>query len=244
MGIAAEVPEVPAITLGAADVSVLDMTTAFSVFSQRGELVGPWPVRKVTDASGTVLWEAPLERQRVLDPDVADTMNWVLRQVVEGGTGTAASGVGQVVAGKTGTAENFRDAWFIGYTCRLTAGVWVGYAGPETRYMSSVHGIQVVGGSFPAQIWRRFMLEALPGLESCDFPRPRLANVPSSDTTETTESPDESSTTTAAPRRPTTTRPPTTLRPTTSTTSSTTTTTEPTTTTSADPSPASRDGEP
>ncbi len=236
MGIAAEVPEVPAITLGAADVSVLDMTTAFSVFSQRGELVGPWPVRKVTDASGTVLWEAPLERQRVLDPAVADTMNWVLRQVVESGTGTAASGVGQVVAGKTGTAENFRDAWFIGYTCRLTAGVWVGYAGPETRYMSSVHGIQVVGGTFPAQIWRKFMLEALPGLESCDFPRPRLANLPSDDTTDSTlEDPDATSTTTP---RSTTSWVPITLAPTTSTTSSTTTSTAPPTTPTTEPLPA------
>ena len=240
MGIASEVPEVPAITLGAADVSVLDMATAFSVFSQRGELVGPWPVRKVTDANGTVLWEAPLERQRVLDPDVADTMNWVLRQVVESGTGTAASGVGQVVAGKTGTAENFRDAWFIGYTCRLTAGVWVGYAGPETRYMSSVHGIQVVGGTFPAQIWRKFMLEALPGLESCDFPRPRLANLPTDNTTDSTlEDPDATSTSTP---RSTTSWVPITLQPTTSTTSSTTsttTTTEPTTPT--EPPAAGRD---
>ena len=223
MGISAEVPEVPAITLGAADVSVLDMTTAFSVFSQRGELVGPWPVRKVTDASGTVLWEAPLERQRVLDPEVADTMNWVLRQVVDSGTGTSARGTGQVVAGKTGTAENFRDAWFIGYTCRLTAGVWVGYAGPETRYMNSVHGIEVVGGTFPAQIWRKFMLEAGSGLESCEFNRPGSSNseadaggtagsVPaeSGDATSTTAPP------TTTPR-PTTTFTPITLRTTTTT---------------------------
>lgn len=223
MGISAEVPEVPAITLGAADVSVLDMTTAFSVFSQRGERVGPWPVRKVTDASGTVLWEAPLERQRVLDPEVADTMNWVLRQVVESGTGTSAKGTGQVVAGKTGTAENFRDAWFIGYTCRITAGVWVGYAGPETRYMNSVHGIEVVGGSFPAQIWRKFMLEAAPDLESCEFNRPGSSNrgddADGSAGTVPVEG-GEASSTTAPPTttpRPTTTFTPITLRTTTTT---------------------------
>ena len=239
LGITAEVPEVPSITLGAADVSVLDMTTAFSVFSQRGERVGPFPVRKVTDAKGTVLWEAPLERERVLDPEVADTMNWVLRQVVENGTGTSAR-IGQVAAGKTGTAENFRDAWFIGYTCRLTAGVWVGYAGPETRYMSSVHGIEVTGGSFPAQIWRKFMASAASDLDSCDFARPALAGR----TDDTAETVDPSSTTvprptTTKPLRPSTTRitlPPTTAPPTTapttsvpptSTTSSTTSTTRP-----------------
>jgi len=171
LGITADIPEVPSIVLGAADVSVLDMATAFSVFAQRGELVGPWPVDRVTDANGTVLWESPNTRNRVLDTDVADSMNWVLRQVVESGTGTAAR-FGQVSAGKTGTAENFRDAWFVGYTCRLTAAVWVGYAGDEARFMGSVRGIEVTGGSFPAQIWRKFMVEATNGLDDCDFQLP------------------------------------------------------------------------
>ncbi len=234
MGVTAEIPVVPAITLGAADVSVLDMTTAFSVFSQRGEKVGPWPVRKVTDANGTVLWEAPLNRERVLDPDVADTMNWVLRQVVENGTGTGAR-IDQVAAGKTGTAENFRDAWFIGYTCRMTAGVWVGYAGSETRYMNSVHGIEVVGGSFPAQIWRKFMLQVAEDDSSCDFRRPGSSNNtddPSAPTTSSTQLPS-----TTVPR-PTTTAP----RPTTTVPAPTTTVAPPptsTTSSSVPPRPAS-----
>jgi membrane peptidoglycan carboxypeptidase len=102
--------------------------------------------------------------------------------------------------------------------------------------MSSVHGIQVVGGTFPAQIWRKFMLEALPGLESCDFPRPRLANLPSDDTTDSTlEDPDATSTTTP---RSTTSWVPITLAPTTSTTSSTTTSTAPPTTPTTEPLPA------
>lgn len=171
LGITAEVPEVPSIVLGAADVSVLDMATAFSVFAQRGELVGPWPVDRVTDARGTVLWQSPTSRDRVLDTDVADTMNWVLRQVVESGTGTEAR-FAQVSAGKTGTAENFRDAWFVGYTCRLTAAVWVGYAEEQSRFMDNVHGIEVTGGTFPAQIWRKFMVEATNGLGDCDFRLP------------------------------------------------------------------------
>jgi penicillin-binding protein 1A len=85
-----------------------------------------------------------------------------------------------VSAGKTGTAENFRDAWFVGYTCRLTAAVWVGYAGDQARFMGSVRGIEVTGGSFPAQIWRKFMVEATNGLDDCDF---RLPNDPRQDLT-------------------------------------------------------------
>jgi membrane peptidoglycan carboxypeptidase len=209
MGITAEVPEVPAIVLGAADVSVLDMATAFSVFAQRGERVGPWPVTKVTDDKGSVLWERPVSRERVLDTEVADTMNWVLRQVVESGTGTAAR-FGQVAAGKTGTAENFRDAWFVGYTCKLTAAVWVGYAGDQTRYMESVHGIEVTGGSFPAQIWRKFMTQAAGGLEDCDFQRPGTAQQSASATTTPIYSVPESTVpvSSTVPPEPSTTQPP------------------------------------
>jgi membrane peptidoglycan carboxypeptidase len=208
LGITAEVPNVPSITLGAADVSVLDMTTAFSVFSHRGERVGPWPVTRVTDARGTLLWEAPVTRERVLDRAVADDVNWTLRQVVERGTATNAR-ISQVAAGKTGTAENFRDAWFIGYTCRLTAGVWVGYAGDDTRYMNSVHGLEVTGGSFPARIWKKFMDESTKGLDDCDFQRSNTRA-----TSSTTTDPDAAVITvppsTSPPTAPPTTSPPTT----------------------------------
>jgi penicillin-binding protein 1A len=240
LGIAADIPTVPSITLGAADVSVLDMTTAFSVFSHRGERVGPWPVTRVTDARGTLLWEAPVTRERVLDRAVADDMNWTLRQVVERGTGTNAR-ISQVAAGKTGTAENFRDAWFIGYTCQMTAGVWVGYAGEETRYMENVRGQQVTGGSFPARIWKKFMDSATQGLDDCDFQR--SGNRP---TTSTTAGPDASVVTTLPPpppptapptTAPPTTAPPTTPPPTTTTVPPTTTTAPPTTVAPAAPPP-------
>jgi membrane peptidoglycan carboxypeptidase len=180
MGITGELPEVPSLVLGTASVSVLDMASAYTTFMNEGEHVPPYPVTRVTDASGTVLYESPTERDRVLPPEVADQVNWTLNQVVESGTGTEAR-FEQPAAGKTGTTENYRDAWFVGYTCRLTAAVWVGYPGTETRYMERVHGLDgVTGGSIPAEIWRLFMEQATQDMDSCPFEQPERAPAPAS----------------------------------------------------------------
>src|SRR5690606_33900505 len=146
---------------------------------------------------------------------------WALSKVMQNGTGTGAR-IDQPVAGKTGTTEGNRDAWFVGYTCKMTTAVWVGYAGGETRYMENVHGKKVTGGSFPADIFRRHMDVVTDGLESCEFERPpsvgemvgRTGITSASTTpttsgaaasTTTTEEPDATTSTTAAP---TTTAPP------------------------------------
>ncbi len=234
MGITGELPEVPSLVLGTASVSVLDMASAYSTFMNEGEHVPPFPVSRVTDASGTVLYEAPARRDRVLPPEVADEVNWTLNQVVEAGTGKDAR-YEQPAAGKTGTTENYRDAWFVGYTCRLTAAVWVGYPGTETRYMEGVHGLDgVTGGSVPAEIWRIFMDRATEGLESCPFDQPDEAPAPSGtgdrgdDTTGTTVAP--SATSSTAPSSSSTTTPP---------ASSTTTAPPPPPTTAPPPPPTS-----
>ncbi len=171
MGVESTVEPVPALVLGAPSVSVLDMAAGYSTLANEGEQVDPVVVTKVTDAHGTVLWEAPNARDRVLEPDVAKAVNWTLSQVIESGTGTGAK-FGQPAAGKTGTTDEYRDAWFVGYTCSLTTAVWMGYPGKETRYMTSVHGQPVTGGSFPATIWRKYMAQATEGLPSCPFERP------------------------------------------------------------------------
>lgn len=256
MGITTDVPELPSVVLGTSEVSVLDMASAYSTFSNRGEHVGPYVVSKVTDADGTVLWEAPTTRDRILDQQVADTVSWVLRQVVENGTGEAAR-IDQQAAGKTGTTEGYRDAWFVGYTCRMTTAVWVGYSGEdpdEPRFMTNVHGIEVTGGSFPAEIWRRFMGVVSDGDEECEFERPEdvspaidrtrstsprssdgdaatTTTAPPAESTTTTEAPASSTTSTTAPATTTTTAPATT----TTTAPSTTTTTAPSTTTTTAP---------
>jgi penicillin-binding protein 1A len=178
MGIQADVPEYPSIVLGSASVSVLDMASVYSTFADNGEHVDPVVVTRVTDARGSVLYEAPTERDRVLSEDVAKGVNWTLNQVVESGTGTGAR-FAQPAAGKTGTTEDYRDAWFAGYTCSLTSAVWMGYPGTETRYMKNVHGVEVTGGTFPATIWRKFMSAATRDLPSCPFERPARAPVTS-----------------------------------------------------------------
>ncbi len=171
MGVEGHVEPVPALVLGTPSLSVLDMAAGYSTLANEGEQVDPVVVTKVTDAHGTLLWEAPNERERVLEPDVAKAVNWTLSQVIESGTGTGAK-FGQPAAGKTGTTDEYRDAWFVGYTCSLTTAVWMGYPGKETRFMTSVHGQPVTGGSFPATIWRKYMVKATEGLPSCPFERP------------------------------------------------------------------------
>jgi len=247
MGITGDLPVVPSLVLGTASVSVLDMASAYSTFANNGEHVGPYVVTKITNATGDVLWEAPFERVRVLEESVAQSVSWVLNQVVESGTGTAAR-FGQPVAGKTGTTDEYRDAWFVGYTCKMTAAVWVGYPNPNpdgtTRYMKNVHGISVAGGTLPTQIFNKFMSRAAAGLESCAFPRPADATlvpsgtVPTYTGTSAPETPgtdvDVSSTTTTAPsstttEAPTTTAPTTTEAPTTTVPTTTPTTATPTT---------------
>jgi penicillin-binding protein 1A len=226
LGIQSPLQPNPAAVLGTENVSPLDMASAYSTFADNGEHIDPYVVTKVTDAKGNVLYEHSVVRDRVLDERTVSEVNWALNQVVEGGTGKAAR-FGQPSAGKTGTTENYRDAWFVGFTCRLTTAVWMGYPKPNldgsTRYMDNVHGIKVTGGSLPTEIWRRYMVEATKDLDACSFPRPQLAPAATPDTTippSTTTSSTSSTTSTTAPPATTTTTVP----------STTTTTVAPTTT--------------
>ena len=157
LGITSPLDPFPATVLGTEEVSVLDMASAYSTFADDGVHIDPYVVTRVTDALGVVLWENEITRDEVLDPEQVKQVNWALNQVVEGGTGTRAQ-FGQPAAGKTGTTDEYKDAWFVGYTCRLTAAVWVGYPGTEERLMKDVKGIEVTGGSLPAEIWRKFMV--------------------------------------------------------------------------------------
>ena len=101
----------------------------------------------------------------VLASDQAAIVNQLLQGVVQGGTGTAAALPGREVAGKTGTTENFGDAWFVGYTPQLVAAVWVGYPDKLIPMTTEFHGHAVAGGTFPALIWKAFMSKALDQLK-------------------------------------------------------------------------------
>jgi membrane peptidoglycan carboxypeptidase len=215
------------------------MIRAYMTFANRGNRVDPYFVRKVTGPKGNVLYEAHPNDERVYDEKYADLVNDVLTQVVKRGTGTAAA-IGKPVAGKTGTTSSNTDAWFVGYTPKIGTAVWLGYREDTSRKMDDVHGRQVTGGSFPAQIWQRFMKAATQGMDTGQFtpPDPDLLNAPqkrglggSSGVSETTTTlPPGETTTTSSPDGTTTTAPPTGGSSTT-TTATTATTTPPTTNT-------------
>ena len=172
LGVESELPIVPAMSLGAANVSPQDMVRAYMTFANRGERVAPYYVHRVTDRNGDVVFEADPSRRPVFDEEQADVINHVLQQGVQRGTGRAARLSGREVAGKTGTSSDNKDAWFVGYTPKLGAAVWMGYAGSTERAMENVHGREVTGGSFPAQIWQRFMAEAIEEIETGEFEEP------------------------------------------------------------------------
>ena len=153
------------------------MAAAYATFANGGERVtgsamlgdepGPISITRVTDAHGDVLLANRPVRQQVLEPWKDGVLTSVLQEVVARGTATGAA-LGRPCAGKTGTTEDFGDAWFCGYTPDLTAAVWVGY--PTHRRPLFVRGINVAGGTFPATVWRTFMLDALAAVPPSQFP--------------------------------------------------------------------------
>jgi penicillin-binding protein 1A len=160
------------LTLGAQEVSPLDMASAYSVFAARGLQARPTPVVKVLDNNGVVLEDNTRPTQkRVLSEVVADNVTDVLRGVITGGTGTAAN-IGRPAAGKTGTSENFGNAWFCGFTPTLSTAVWMGYA-DAPRPMHGIKGVgSVYGGTLPAATWHDFMTAALKDVPVTDFNQP------------------------------------------------------------------------
>jgi penicillin-binding protein 1A len=159
LGITTEVPPLLSIALGTPLVSVLDMADAYLTFATRGVQVAPGLIEQVTDTDGHVLYERATTSRRVIQARTADVVTWALRQVVAGGTGTRAQ-LPVDAAGKTGTTQAHGDAWFVGYTPGLSTAVWMGYPEGQAHGMDHVHGIQVTGGSLPAEAWRRFMAVA------------------------------------------------------------------------------------
>jgi penicillin-binding protein 1A len=165
-----------ALTLGTSDVTPLEMARAYTTFAQRGNRPEPIFVTKVARADGEVIAERSPRIEQTIDQNVADTVNYVLEKNVQGGTGTGAQ-IGRPAAGKTGTTQNFQNAWFAGYTPDLTAVVWMGYPpDPEGNIplLLNVHGRRVTGGSFPASIWKKFMQESLKGTKKSQFAKAKL----------------------------------------------------------------------
>ena len=246
LGITSAIEPFPAMALGSEEVAPIEMANAYMTFARRGERVTPYYVAEVKEADGAGIFTADPERDQVLPRQYADVMNSVLSQVIDRGTGEAAS-IGRPAAGKTGTTSANTDAWFVGYTPRIGAAVWMGYGDEGRRPMDDVHGRAVTGGSFPAQIWQRFMAEAVEGLDTGSFVAPleELVAVPTTTTppTPSTSSTTSSTTTTTSNTSTTATTPETTTsvtapEVTTTTAQTTTTVAEPTTSSTAAPTTA------
>jgi penicillin-binding protein 1A len=160
MGIKTKLQPVASIGLGSNAVSVLEMASAYSTLAAGGVYAEPMAIRKVILPSGKVdpAWGRS-QRRRVMSDGEAYVVTQILQENILGGTGTAAN-PGRPAAGKTGTTDDFADAWFAGYTPNLSTTVWVGYPNAQIE-MRSVHGISVAGGTFPAMIWHDFVVPAL-----------------------------------------------------------------------------------
>ena len=162
--------------LGTNEVNTLEMASAYGTLASGGVRTTPVPVSRVTDSHGTVLWSANATGDRVLDPQVASVTNEILNEVVLYGTGTAAN-IGRPQIGKTGTAMDHSDAWFVGAVPQMVAAVWIGYPEGQIRMEPPRTRITVYGGTWPAQIWRLLMLEATRGLPAIPFPNPEVGFV-------------------------------------------------------------------
>ncbi len=150
------------IALGAYETSLLELTGAYQVFQQGGRFSRPWLVEEVARSDGTVLYRRPPERlEIVFEPARASAMVSMMSGVIDHGTGRRAA-LGRPAAGKTGTTQDNRDAWFVGFTPDWAAGVWVG--NDDGRPMRGV-----AGGDLPAEIWRRLMTAAHQGLPPRSF---------------------------------------------------------------------------
>jgi penicillin-binding protein 1A len=157
----------PSLALGAYEVTPIEMTAAVATYAAAGEYQPPVLIKRITDSSGheIVLPPQPPPRQ-VLPPDEAYLITSALTSVVKDGTAKAANGMGRPLAGKTGTTNQAKDAWFVGYSTDFVAGVWVGY--DEAMPL----GFGEAGAVTALPIWMAFMKVAEAGRPAVDFPKP------------------------------------------------------------------------
>src|SRR6187551_3920010 len=186
LGIQSPLNDYFAIGLGAEAVNPLEMARAFSTFAHNGVRVDgsilgntPRAVTKVVEGN-RVEKNEPVDKQ-VLDPNDAATLNSILQNVVTTGTGKRAALTDRTVAGKTGTTENYGDAWFVGYTPQLAVAVWVGYPNKLIPMLTEFGGKPVAGGTLPAQIWHAFMTAADKQLEQDPVQFPPTPYIPAQD---------------------------------------------------------------
>lgn len=177
MGITRHLAAVPSAVLGTNEVDTLQMASAYGTLATMGQHTDPMSVTKITDAAGRMVYEADPQGEQVINAGVAWTVDQILQKVVQYGTGSQAN-IGRPVAGKTGTAQQWSDAWFVGFTPQLVAAVWVGFPQGRIRMVAPRTRLdKVLGGRWPAEIWHAFMVNATRDTPVTGFPRPRFRYV-------------------------------------------------------------------
>ena len=172
LGIRSHLDPVCSITLGVEAVNPLEMTNAYATLAAHGARRYATPLVELANHNGKVIADVSRKPKQVLDANDADLVTYALEDVVTSGTGTAARLSDRPAAGKTGTAQDYVDAWFCGYTPQLATCVWVGYPQGEIP-MECVEGVcPVFGGTIPAAIWHDFMTVAMQGLPVESFTTP------------------------------------------------------------------------
>jgi penicillin-binding protein 1A len=161
MGIESELLPTYSLALGASEVNLLELTSAYGTLANLGNHVEAHGIVRILDRYGEVIYEADWVPERAVDEDTAAIMSWMLRGVVEGGTGGRAALGDRQVAGKTGTSELRRDLWFIGYIPQLVVGVWLGNDDNQPTWGAS---------STAARVWREFMVEIVDDIPPESFP--------------------------------------------------------------------------
>jgi penicillin-binding protein 1A len=179
VGIESPLNPVLSIALGTQSVSPLEMAAAYSTIANYGEKVDPYLIERIEDADGNVIYQHRTERERVLDAALSAAVVSTLEKVITSGTATGAD-IGRPAAGKTGTAQDYRDVWFMGFIPQYTTAVWVGYADAQIEMVNfTVHNdltgndqyySRAFGGSLAAPIWKQFMLYIAEDLPIQDFP--------------------------------------------------------------------------
>ena len=167
MGITTPIPYDYTISLGSNSVKLFEMTRAYGVFANGGFKVEPYAIERVESSRGTILYEAKKAKtSKVLNINTAATMTAIMKTVITNGTGRAAN-IGKPAAGKTGTTDDCKDAYFIGFTPDVVTGVWVG--NDDNTRMG-----ELTGGTVPAKIWRDIMLVATEPYGNSDFEYPEV----------------------------------------------------------------------
>jgi penicillin-binding protein 1A len=165
VGVHGDMPRDLTIALGSLSVTPLDLALCYSVFANNGMKVNPIAIKYVTDSKGRILESNEPEAEEVIGPQTAFLITSMMEDVVKNGTGWRAKALGKPVAGKTGTTNDYRDAWFVGYTSNLLAAVWVGF--DDMRSLGS----QETGARAASPVWVSFMKNVLTA-ESEEFTVP------------------------------------------------------------------------